>query len=89
MRNIIDVIQSIKTEVPEDQIKFHNFLNWLMNDASYKAPEQIVECWNKFARGISNHIIKPPTEDWQFRALSIFSGMPEKELRKYYNSGGE
>ena len=86
MRNIMEVIDSVKQEVPEDKGSFHEKLDWLKNDASYKAPEQMHEVWDKFASIIRRFITMPPTQDWHFKVLSIFSTKPEEELRKYYNA---
>lgn len=84
MRNIISVIEEIKDEIPFNNYDFHEIIDWLINDVSYKAPEQRLECWFKFSEIISRHIPPPPKEDWHFKVLSIFSDMPEEDIREAY-----
>lgn len=86
MRNIISVIEEVKIVVPFNEYDFHKILDWLRDDVSYKAPEQMGECWIKFSEIMTMHIPPPPTEDWHFKALSIFSVTPEENIREAFQN---
>lgn len=72
MRNIIDVIESIKKWVPKDNIEFINDLNWVIDDSSYRAPECIGVSWMSLQEIIFRHI-KKPEGAWQTNVVAIFA----------------
>ena len=80
MRNCEEVIGEMLKHVPEAETEFIKDLNWNMEDASYKAPEETIQ-WHRTSETLKNHI-NPPTEDWHFEVLSIFTTIPVKTLKE-------
>jgi hypothetical protein len=72
MRNIIEVIESIKKWVPKDNINFISDLDWVINDASFRAPECIGVSWASLQEIIFRHI-KKPEGAWQINVVALFA----------------
>lgn len=72
MRNIIEVIDSIKKWIPKDNINFISDLDWVINDASYRAPECIGVSWASLQEIIFRHI-KKPEGAWQVNVVALFA----------------
>lgn len=81
MRNCCVVIKQIKEKVPEDLVDFHKDLDWCYNDASYKAPEEVIQ-WERLSEAMYKHIGEKPTLDWQFEAISILTTKSIEELKQ-------
>ena len=61
-------------------------MNWVIEDASFKAPEETLP-WHRCFDVLQKYIAKP-TEDWQIKIWSIFSEVPEDEIRKQIEEVG-
>lgn len=77
------VIREMLEVLPKDQGSFRLDLEWNLEDAAYKAPEQKIQ-WARTYSTLVKHIPGPPTEKWQFEMLSIFTTKSVKELRKNF-----
>lgn len=74
------VIRKMLEVLPEDQGAFRLDLEWNLEDAAYKAPEQKIQ-WARTHSTLVKHIPGPPTEKWQFELLSIFTTKSVEELK--------
>lgn len=83
-RNCYEVIQKMLNEIPKDKIDFIKDLSWNLNDAYYKAPEEVIQ-WERTQETLIKHIPKP-TEDWEYEILSIWSTKPVGEIKNYYKN---
>ena len=83
MRDFNEVARQIKELVPETETKFHEDLGWVIDDAFYKAPEETLQ-WHRCFGVIQRHVPKP-REDWEIKMWSIFSLVPEDEIREQIN----
>jgi hypothetical protein len=81
-RNIVDVINTIKPYVPVDREQLLLGLEWIINDTYYRAPEDVGLSWEILAENLFDEIGEIPIEDWHFKVLSIFSTVPEEEIRE-------
>jgi len=82
MRNYNKVLTEILAEVPKDEIELIKQLEWHIEDGNYKAPEETLH-WRRVSETLGEDIT-PPTKDWEFKVLSIFSTLPLYEVKKYY-----
>jgi len=83
VRNCCLVIKQMIQEVPLTEKEFIKELEWNFEDARYKAPEQKLQ-WQRTQKTLIYHIPKP-TEEWEFKVLSIFTTMTVDEIKKKYN----
>lgn len=82
MRNIFTVIDKIKEIVPLENEEFLQSLEYIRNDASYRAPEVMVESWHKFVTIFNENIPFKPfreLECWQQQAIIIFTDREKEE----------
>jgi len=82
-RNCCAVIANMLLEVPLTEESLIADLEWNLDDASYKAPEQTIQ-WVRTHETLLKHIPKP-TEEWHFKVLSIFSTMSVEDIKKDVN----
>jgi hypothetical protein len=78
MRNIYDVINQIKTFIPEEEDDFIHDLNSIMQSVRFSAPENIGMWWEELSKSISNYL--PPSlgecNEWQMKVgLTIMGKM--------------
>lgn len=80
-RNIITVINSIIKEIPSNY-SVHQ-LELVKNDASYRAPEDQLICWNNLQRTLIDLIpeLHSDDEEWKFKVWSIFSTTPVEDIK--------
>jgi len=78
-RNCCYIISLMKQEIPKEKVKFHKDLDWNYNDASYKAPEETLQ-WQRTSETLIKHI-NIPSEEWEFRVLSIFTTKTVEQIR--------
>lgn len=78
-RNCCQVISEMITKIPADKVELIKDLEWNLDDASYKAPEETIQ-WERTQQTLIKHF-DSPTEDWEFEVLSIFTTQPISELR--------
>lgn len=80
-RNVLSVIDSIIKEIPSNY-SVHE-LEWVRNDASYRAPEDQLICWNNLQRALINLIpeLHFNDEEWKFKVWSIFSAIPVEDIK--------
>lgn len=65
--------------VPAEETLFIEMLNEARQDAVYKAPEEVIQ-WKRTAI-VVNNFINPPTKDWEFEVLSIFTTLSVDQLK--------
>jgi len=78
-RNCCVVILEMLVAIPISEKKLIADLEWNLEDASYKAPEQIIQ-WERTMDTLMKHI-PTPTEDWEFEVLSVFTAKPIQTLK--------
>lgn len=78
-RNCWEVIQQMINKVPEDKEALLDDLEWNLEDAAYKPPEETIQ-WQRTQSTLIKHIPKP-IEDWEFEVLSIFTTMSIEDLK--------
>ena len=79
-RNCIYVIDKMLLEIPKDKTDFISDLTWNFEDAMYKAPEETLQ-WQRTMETLMKHIPEP-TEEWEYKVLSIFTTKSIEELKK-------
>lgn len=79
-RNCVEVIDKILALVPEGEMEFIIDLKWNREDASYKAPEEVLQ-WQRTAETLRKHIPMPKL-DWHFEILSLFIKKPIEEIKE-------
>lgn len=85
-RDLNVVIADILSVIPDNQKhRFKVELDPIDTWAAYKAPEQLVTGWKALQRAMID-LIPRPSEEWHFRALSIFSTDPADEIRAYWEA---
>jgi len=70
-RNCCEVIQKMIEKVPADQTELIKDLQWNYDDASYKAPEEVIQ-WRRTLETLQKHMNPLPEHDWEFEVLAIF-----------------
>jgi len=78
-RNCCQVIAEMLEKVPTDKTHLINDLEWNLEDASYKAPEQNIQ-WQRTQQTLINHFPEPK-EQWEFEVLSIFTTKSIEDLK--------
>lgn len=78
-RDCCFVIKQMLDKIPTDKEEFIKDLEWNFNDASYKAPEEVIQ-WVRTMETLMKHIPNP-TENWEFEVLSIFTTRSIDELK--------
>lgn len=78
-RDCVKVIEEMLLHIPNDQTELIEDLEWNKNDASYKAPEDNLQ-WLRTGETLEKHILKP-TEEWEWKIISIFSTIPIDDLK--------
>ena len=73
------VIQQMIDKIPTEEKLFIADLEWNKDDASYKAPEEVLQ-WQRTQSTLEKHI-PVPTLDWHFEVLSIFTTKTVEELK--------
>lgn len=79
-RNCEEIIQQMMAKIPADKKELLKDLEWNLEDAKYKAPEETIH-WIRTGNTLERHIQKPK-EDWEFEVLSIFTTRSIEELKK-------
>ncbi len=80
MRNPIDVVKQIKKVIPKEH---YEKCDWLINDFSYKSPEQVGLCFKRLHESLFYDIIPEiMEEEWQFEVVSIYTGKTIKEVKE-------
>ena len=78
MRNAADVAQQIKDVVPPE---FHGNIDWQIDNASYKPPEQQHECFYMLTN-YCNDLLDgeiPLTTEWKREMIKILIARPLSE----------
>ena len=81
-RNCVEVIKLMLKEIPlvEENFKFISRLNWNLDDAYYKAPEENIQ-WIRTSETLQEYI-SIPNLDWHYQVLSIFTTKSIEELKQ-------
>jgi len=79
-RDCCQVISKMIEKIPEDKTELLKDLNWNLEDASYKAPEETLQ-WERTQNTLIKHFPEPK-EDWEFELLSIFTTVSVEDLKK-------
>lgn len=82
-RDCSEVISKMLEKIPTDKVELIKDLEWNKEDAKYKAPEETLQ-WKRTMETLQKHIPPPPTEDWQFEVLSIFTTKSVEELKAQF-----
>ena len=82
-RIYIDVIRQMLGKIPIDKTEFIKDLEWNLEDAKYKAPEENLQ-WIRTHTTLIEHI-PTPKEDWEFEVISIFTTLTIDHLKAMYN----
>ena len=82
-RNCCAIIAQICKLIPIQKEALLKDLAWNLEDASYKAPEETIQ-WQRTMETLQKHI-NPPTTDWEFEVLSIFTTHSIEDLKKSFN----
>ena len=81
-RDCCVVIQKMIEKIPPEKTEFIKDLQWNYEDASYKAPEEILQ-WQRTMSTIAKHITRPkPVEEWEFELLSIWTDLLIEEVKQ-------
>lgn len=82
MRDCCQIIEQIIKEIPTDRTDFIVDLQKDHYNASFKAPEEILQ-WERLQNTLTRYIpeSKEDWEDWEFRVLSIFTTKPVDILK--------
>jgi hypothetical protein len=83
-RDCCEVIRKMMEHLPEEKKEFKADLEWNLEDASFKAPEETLQ-WNRTMQTLEKHIPKP-SEDWEYEMLSIFTTRSINELKEMVES---
>lgn len=83
-RDCCEVIREMIEHLPEEKKEFKADLEWNLEDASFKAPEETLQ-WNRTMQTLQKHIPKP-SEDWEYEMLSIFTTRSIDELKEMVES---
>jgi len=83
-RNLVNIIQQMIDEIPITEQDFINSLKDNQNSVSYAAPELMSMWWNEVVDTLWDFIPETPTEEWQFKVLSIFSTKTVDELKRIF-----
>jgi hypothetical protein len=78
-RNCAVVILEMIDKIPKHKVDFIEALNWNLNEASYKAPEENLQ-WIRTQNTLLKHIVKME-EDWEYEIISIFTTRPIEDLK--------
>ncbi len=70
-RNCAAVIQVMMDLIPKDKSEFLTALQWNLEDAAYKPPEETLQ-WERTGYTLSKYI-PIPEEDWEFQVVSVFT----------------
>ncbi|AGO49435.1 hypothetical protein Phi4:1_gp022 [Cellulophaga phage phi4:1] len=80
-RNCCVVISEMITNIPTTEIALIKDLEWNLDDASYKAPEDTLQ-WTRTQSTLIKHIPKP-VKDWHFKVVSIFTTLSIEDIKKH------
>lgn len=83
-RNCQVIISQMLEKIPADKTEFIKALNWNLNDASYKAPEETIQ-WQRTMETLQEHI-PAPSETWEFEVLQIFTTRNMEELKRMFKN---
>jgi hypothetical protein len=86
-RNCCAVITEMMFKIPKSEEEFLKDLQWNWEDASYKAPEEVLQ-WHRTQATLMKHIPKP-TQDWEFEVLCIFTTKTRTELEELFKEYSE
>lgn len=77
-----EVISEMLKKIPVSEKLLISDLEWNYEDASYKAPEETIQ-WERTMETLMKHI-DPPTKDWEYEVLSIFTMQPIDNLKEIF-----
>ena len=83
-RNCCAVIQQMINKVPFEKSNLIKDLEWNLEDASYKAPEETLQ-WERTMNTLMKHIPNPK-EDWEFEVISIFTTKTVDQLKLEFST---
>jgi len=83
-RNLVNIIQKMICEIPKTEIKFINRLKTSQQNVLFTAPELRYLRWEEVHETLWGFIPNMPTEEWQFKVLSIFSTKTLDELKEIF-----
>lgn len=79
-RNCQKIIAKMVILIPDNEVELLKDLQWNFEDAAYKAPEETIQ-WERTMKTLVKHIT-PPSHDWHFEVLSIFTTKSIEELKE-------
>ena len=85
MRNLSEVIEAIKAEIPnkgdENDLLLHR-IDKILDSVNYASPENQGLWWNELAILLNNDLPKPLEKEWQVKVVSIFTTKSEDEVKQ-------
>lgn len=85
MRELINVLNEIINTIPKTETVILHRLDNLKGSVLCTAPELMHEWWYRTHDVLTENVPEKPTEDWQWKILSIFSTRTVDELKKDLN----
>ena len=82
-RDCCKIIEAMIEKIPSDKTNFIKDLEWNLEDASYKAPEETLQ-WERTQDTLIKHIGRAPSQDWEFEVISIFTAKSIENLREQF-----
>lgn len=82
-RNCASVIAQMIEKIPVQKEALLKDLAWNLEDATYKAPEETIQ-WQRTMETLQKHI-NPPSAEWEWKVLSIFTTHSIEELKKSFD----
>jgi len=79
-RDFHKIFRKIKNLIPVSRHCFIEDMDWVIEDASYKPPEDDLP-WRRCFDALQKNI-EIPREDWEIKIWSIFSEIPEDEIKE-------
>jgi hypothetical protein len=80
-RNLENVIEDTIKEIPESECNLICSLKSKQESVSLSAPELMYIWWQEVHDCLMYDIGEKPTEEWQYKVLSIFSTKTIEELK--------
>lgn len=87
-RNIVEVVNTIKTHLPAEHSQVHNSLQWITETAPYTPSEMMGNLWHRLTYELNSVLPQPTqgplTEDWHFQVVSLLTNKPLDDVRAFY-----
>lgn len=72
MRNLCEVLKSLKSEIPSSKRELHQELDRISSSSMIAAPEMQHFWWTEAACALAESIPQPAKEPWQLKVIEIW-----------------